>query len=245
MNPRVVEELSRAFGSAEFPSRPAGSASGTVLHRTIEQMEVANIDAEIREKMAECEDCETKEEVQKLETEVTVLRTKKDKLKEKVQREDQVTKAKAKAAPKLTAENLNDQSWHDSRYYQAVKAGASHSLAWSQERKRRKATLHRQQGVADRAAERIKMDKEWREEFDSRSVKEEEFDREEDNAIETEAAQEMDDGMVRVSKQSAWLEESSRSTSLTDSSSLRGRIGSSARKKCPSSSRRPRMMSCE
>ena len=89
------------------------------------------------------------------------------------------------------------------------------------------------------------MDKEWREEFDSRSVKEEEFDREEDNAIETEAAQEMDDGMVRVSKQSAWLEESSRSTSLTDSSSLRGRIGSSARKKCPSSSRRPRMMSCE
>ena len=126
-----------------------------------------------------------------------VLRTKKDKLKEKIHRDDQVTKAKAKAAPKLTAENVNDQSWHDSRYYQAVKAGASHSLAWSQERKRRKATLHRQQGVADRAAERIKMDKERHEEFDSRPVKEEEFDKA-DNTIETEAVQEMDDGMVRV-----------------------------------------------
>ncbi|CAK9049785.1 Retrovirus-related Pol polyprotein from transposon TNT 1-94 [Includes: Protease [Durusdinium trenchii] len=176
----------------------AGSSSGTVLHRTIEQMEVANIDAAIREKMAACEECETKEEVQKLETEVMVLKTKKDKLKEKIQRDDQVTKAKAKAAPKLTAENLNDQSWHDSRYYQAVKAGASHSLAWSQERKRRKATLHRQQGVADRAAERIRMDKEWHEEFDSKPVKEEEFDKEEDNTIETEAVQEMDDGTVRV-----------------------------------------------
>ncbi|CAK9017768.1 Retrovirus-related Pol polyprotein from transposon TNT 1-94 [Durusdinium trenchii] len=133
----------------------------------------------------------------KIGTEVMVLRTKKDKLKEKIHRDDQVTKAKAKAAPKLTAENVNDQSWHDSRYYQAVKAGASHSLAWSQERKRRKATLHRQQGVADRAAERIKMDKERHEEFDSRPVKEEEFDKA-DNTIETEAVQEMDDGMVRV-----------------------------------------------
>ena len=198
VKPRVMEEMSRAFGSAEFPSRPAGSSSGTVLHRTIEQMEVANIDAAIREKMAACEECETKEEVQKLETEVMVLKAKKDKLKEKIHRDDQVTKAKAKAAPKLTAENLNDQSWHDSRYYQAVKAGASHSLAWSQERKRRKATLHRQQGVADRAAERIRMDKEWHEEFDSKPVKEEEFDKEEDNTIETEAVQEMDDGMVRV-----------------------------------------------
>ncbi|CAK8995863.1 Retrovirus-related Pol polyprotein from transposon TNT 1-94 [Durusdinium trenchii] len=157
VKPRVMEEMSRAFGSAEFPSRPAGSSSGTVLHRTIGQMEVANIDATIREKMAACEECETKEEVQKLEAEVMVLKAKKDKLKEKIHRDDQVTKAKAKAAPKLTAENLNDQSWHDSRYYQAVKDG---------------------QGT--------------------KPVKEEEFDKEEDNTIETEAVQEMDDGMVRV-----------------------------------------------
>lgn len=39
---KVHEELSRTFGSAEFPARPAGSASGTTsgttMHRTVERM---------------------------------------------------------------------------------------------------------------------------------------------------------------------------------------------------------------
>ena len=83
-----------------------------MMHRTIEQMEVANIDAEIREKMAACQDAETMDEVNSSENQVVLLRAKKEKLKEKIKEDDQKAKEKRKGGMlSLMEENLFDQTW--------------------------------------------------------------------------------------------------------------------------------------
>ena len=88
---------------------------------------------------------------------------------------------------------LLDQSWHDSRYHAAIKGGVSHSTAWAQEKKRRKATLHRQSGGESRLKERIDLDLKWHEEFDNaeKPVKEEEFQDDILEGVETEAVEEV------------------------------------------------------
>ena len=98
---------------------------------------------------------------------------------------------------KLTQDTINSQDCHDARYHAAIKAGVSHSQAWREERKRRKATLHRKSGVADRA-ERIRLDKAWHKEFDTKKVKDEEFFDEAHEHVETEAVIPEDGGRMRI-----------------------------------------------
>ena len=62
----------------------------------------------------------------------------------------------------VTEENVNDQSFHDAGYYADRAAGRPHHIAWKEEKARRRAILDRRRGVADRAAERIKLDEKHR-----------------------------------------------------------------------------------
>lgn len=90
--------------------------------------------------------------------------------------DESVAKAKAMVAAlkesrprrsvQITEDNLNDQSFHDSRYFQAVAGGVAHHVAWKEEKARRRALLHRRSGTAERARERIELDRRWHEEFD-------------------------------------------------------------------------------
>ena len=59
----------------------------------------------------------------------------------------------------ITEENINDQSFHDSRYYAALAKGMPHHQAWKEERARRRSILHRRTGTAERARERIELDR--------------------------------------------------------------------------------------
>ena len=83
------------------------------------------------------------------------------------------------------------------QYHQAIKSGVSHS-AGAQEKKRRKAALRRKSGVVERREEFKKADLAWHEEFDSKPVKEEEFEDETAGGMETEAVAAIDDNTFRV-----------------------------------------------
>ena len=192
------DEPSRASGSAELPPRPVGASSSTAMHRTIEMLEVTTLDAEKRRKFQEIEECEDEDERRALENRVKEIDERKELLKKQIRENDRQTKEKEKDKSfKLTEENVLNQDWHDARYYAAIKAGASHSAAWFQEKKRRRATLNRQKGTSDRAAERIRLDQEWHAEFDSKKVKEEEYEDETFGGMETEAVVE-EEGKMRV-----------------------------------------------
>ena len=191
----------KTFGPADLQPRPVGSSSGSLMHRTIEQAGIRNLDEEIREKTAECEEAETKEDVRRIEAEIASLRELKEGLKKKVAKDDGKLKERQREGKaQLSKDNLLDQGWHDARYYAAVRGGATHSQAWLQEKKRRKAALHRQKGTAARAAERKALDLKWHEEFDSKRVKDEEFIDEAglDAEIETEAVDATVPGRIKV-----------------------------------------------
>lgn len=192
------DEPSRASGSAELPSRPVGASSSTAMHRTIEMLEVTTLDAEKRRRFQEIEECEDENERKSLEDRIREIDERKELLKKQIRENDRQTKEKEKDKSfKLTEENVLNQDWHDARYYAAIKAGASCSAAWFQEKKRRRATLNRQKGTSDRAAERIRLDQEWHAEFDSKKVKEEEYEDETFGVMETEAVVE-EGGEMRV-----------------------------------------------
>lgn len=147
--------------------------------------------------MAEIEDAETEDDVRRLEGEIEALRERKVWMKEKIKADDSKVKAAAsRGGFVLSHDTVNDQSWHDARYYAAVRAGASHSSAWFQEKKRRKATG----GAAERAQERKDLDLRWHEEFDSGKVTEAEYHDETAQGIETEAVEDTKDGKMRVLK---------------------------------------------
>lgn len=198
-----MEEPSQSSGSAgpSQPSRPVGAASTQAMHRTIELHEVANLDFEKKEKAQELEECEDEEEVKKIEARIKEIDARKEELKAQIRASDQKNRdIKAAGGLQLTKDTVNDQSWHDARYHRAIKAGVSHSAACAQEKKRRKATLHRKEGGADRARERIRLDKEWHAEFDSKQVEESEYQDDTFGGVETEAVVDDGDGNLRVLK---------------------------------------------
>lgn len=194
------EGMSRASGSTDLPSRPTGVASGIMMHRTIELLEVSNLDAEKREKYQALEECEDEAEIKEIEARIKEIDERKAVLKEKIREDDKKAKEwKKEGGFKLTSENLLSQEWHDSRYHQAIKAGVSHSKAWADEKKRRKATLHRKSGESERVKEKLDMEEKWHAEFDKQdTVKEEEYHDETAGGIETEAVVEDDNGKIRV-----------------------------------------------
>lgn len=158
---------------------------------------MANVDAEIRDKVAACEGCETKEEIQQLEAEIVVLKTKKEKLKE-IQRDDREAKAKAKAVPRLTQETLNDQA---GVIRDTIKRGKrARPIRWLGIRSaggERPLFIDSEELLNEplRGLKRINSGVQSL----IQSLKEEEFDREEeDHTIETEAVEEHADGTARV-----------------------------------------------
>ena len=68
----------------------------------------------------------------------------------------------------LTKETMLSQDWHNARYHRAIAAGVSHSEAWRKEKGRRRAHLHRQLGMKERAQERRRFDALWIEKFQNR-----------------------------------------------------------------------------
>lgn len=92
--------------------------------------------------------------------------------------EDPEAKAKAKAmmsalakrpprAPPITSENINDFTFHDSRYHAEIEKGVPHNVAWRNARQRRRAIVHRKQGTKERAIERQRLDLQWHERYDN------------------------------------------------------------------------------
>lgn len=188
-SPGMVES-SRASGSADLPtpSRPIGASTTPAMHRTVELLEVSNLDAEKREKVQEMEMCDDDEELKSLEARVAEIDERKKVLKEIIRENDRKARdLENKKQSESSDLSVLDQSWRDARYHAAIKAGVSHSKAWFEEKKRRKAALHRKSGSKERAEEKLNLEKKWREEFDSKPVKEEEFRDEAASGIETEA----------------------------------------------------------
>ena len=200
------EDPSQASGQAGVRvSRPAGRGTclrglaaqrrePCMMHRTIEMLEITNLGVEKREKAQQLEIEEDPEEAKRLEARIREIDEEVKVLKERTKAADR----EATARPKLTEETVLDQSWHDARYHRARQAGVSHSQAWTEEKKRRRATLHRQQGTAERAKERLENERKWHREFDSRPVKEEEYHDEAAPGLETEAVEETEPGKLRV-----------------------------------------------
>lgn len=103
---------------------------------------------------------------------------------------------------KLMSESILDQSKHDARYYKAVKAGVSHSQAWFQEKKRRRARAKRFENKTrgERARHRIELELEWHRRFDAGQVADSEHkDMEQlDYHIETEVANYVKNNDLRI-----------------------------------------------
>jgi len=79
-----------------------------------------------------------------------------EKQKDHTQKQD---KESRKQVIKLTEGTRKSQLWHDIKYYKALEAGVSHSRAWHKEKKRRRAILHRKKGMAERAAEKARNER--------------------------------------------------------------------------------------
>ena len=79
-----------------------------------------------------------------------------------------------------------------------MKAGVPHSKAWFEEKKRRKATLHRLSGAKESIEEKLRLDEEWHRELDTKKVKDEEFHDETLGGIEAEAVVEAEEGGLKV-----------------------------------------------
>ena len=190
--------LSQPVGLAELPARPMGTSSNTLMHRTIESTGLSNLLHERREKTQELEEAEDEETSKVLEDRIKVISDEIAKLKTQIKSNDDTAKSVGPKKKALTEKTILSQDWHDARYHAERRAGVSHSAAWAHEKKRRKATLHRQKGTQQRATERKRLDDEWHAEFDSKPVKEEEFQDEVLEGVETEAVEALDDGGIRV-----------------------------------------------
>eukprot|EP00438_Fugacium_kawagutii_P020301 Skav211651 [mRNA] locus=scaffold1290:310270:312795:- [translate_table: standard] len=194
------KDPSQVIGQAVIPSRPEGASSGLLMHRTIEQVELVNLDIEKREIAQEMEEAEDEYVIEQFELRLKAIEERKKQLKDAIKESDVRDRAKMRRGARMTKDNLLDQSWHDSRYYQARRAGVNHATAWGQEKKRRKATLFRAEGGKARAVKNIEMNQKWHAAFDSKPVQEDEFQTDVAANIETEAVAETDEGQLRVFK---------------------------------------------
>ena len=113
---------------------------------------------------------------------------------------DDDRKAKETAKSKRPELDILDQSWRSSRYRQAIKKGVSHSAAWAQEKKRRKAALNRKAGQKERREEFKQADLAWHEEFDdaNRPAQKEEYEDDVAEGIETEAVDTLGGDKMRI-----------------------------------------------
>ena len=168
------KEKDAAKGSTGVPEavlpvsgRAVTPVTSVLMHRSIELMEIGKMSVERNKLIQYLEEAEDESTEKDLKKKIENLEKKMAETKKYVKEQD----AKAKASPVvlLTKENQNDQSWHDARYHRAINAGVSHNVAWRKEKGRRRAHLHRQQGMAERAAERRKLDAYWTEKYQNRT----------------------------------------------------------------------------
>ena len=64
----------------------------------------------------------------------------------------------------MRAERL-DQSHHDETYYEAIKV-MPHSVAWADEKRRRRAEQRRKAGFTEASQRRAELERRWHEQFD-------------------------------------------------------------------------------
>ena len=69
-----------------------------------------------------------------------------------------------------------DQTEHDRLYHSAIEQGASHSVAWHGEKKRRRAEAHRLRTLPERVKERKELEQDWHEAYDTEPVDERDFE---------------------------------------------------------------------
>ena len=79
------------------------------MHRTVELLEVSNLDAEQREKIQELEECDDEDEYKRIEKRIAEIDARKNELKEKIRENDK--EAKEKKA-RLTRDAGRDPWWH-------------------------------------------------------------------------------------------------------------------------------------
>jgi len=108
------------------------------------------------------EEAEDEEEFQRLEKRLKEVKDEMEKLRDHMAKQDRESRKQVIA---LTPETRLSQDWHDARYYRALEAGVKHGAAWTKEKKRRRAILHRKSGMAKRAAEKQRNEEQWLAEF--------------------------------------------------------------------------------
>ena len=177
--------------------RTVTPTTSTLMHRQIEAMQIGELSLERRNLIAMKEMCEDSDEERGLEQSIAAKTKAIEELKTYVKKQD----AKATVV-KLDASNWLNQSWHDQRYYRAREAGIPHSVAWRKEKGRRRATLFRQRGVADRAQQRRELEEQWRAQHMSGKRKFTDYQEEDDGVnldfqgVETEVIDETEKGLV-------------------------------------------------
>ena len=146
--------------------------TGVLMHRTIEGLQVGRLHYEKRKLVEMIENAEDDEEVQRHEKRITEIEEELKQLRNYISKQDKSTRENP--VKMLTKENLTDQQWHDARYFRAIAAGVPHNEAWRKEKARRRAIIHRQQGVGERAEVRRELHAKWIKEYRTRALKEEE-----------------------------------------------------------------------
>ena len=119
--------------------------TGVLMHRTIEGLQVGRLHHEKRKLVEMIENAEDEEEVQRHEKRIKEIEEELKQLRNYISKQDKSTRENP--VKMLTKENLTDQQWHDARYFRAIAAGVPHNEAWRKEKARRRAIIHRQQGV--------------------------------------------------------------------------------------------------
>ena len=115
------------------------------MHRTIEMLEIGKLNEERRRLNEQIDETEDADEAQALEDQVAEIAAKLEKMKRYVRDEDRKHKAGV---------------------------GKVLSQAWLEEKKRRRATLHRAQNARERAAVKVKLEEEWTRKFKTEQARE-------------------------------------------------------------------------
>lgn len=147
--------------------------TSVLMHRSIESMEVGRLSVEKNKIIQMLETAEEDQEYKHLTEKLETVEKQLKELKTYVSQQDK--EARKEGIKVLTKDTLTLQSWHDSRYFRAVASGTPHSVAWRAEKGRRRAIIHRQQGIGERAKERRELEDKWLREYRTKKLEESEM----------------------------------------------------------------------
>ena len=147
--------------------RTVTPVTSVLMHRSIETLEIGKLTMQKNKLTQYLDKAEDEESAKGIEAQIKEVDIKLKTMKEHTRERDQQTRKAPLAL--LTKETMLSQDWNDARYHRALAAGVSHSEAWRKEKGRRRAHLHGQLGMKERAQGRRRLDALWTEKFQNRT----------------------------------------------------------------------------